>query len=107
MKKPFNTHPFNDGRKYKPFRFSPATIVNLEIEAKTNTTHIRTGEQMPRDIRAGELLIEAAARKCDIANGEYAYDSALIRKLRAMDKNELLLALHGYFDGDLVTLDEK
>lgn len=106
MKKPFNPYPLNDGKKYKKFQFSPATLINLEVEMKTGTTHI-TSEPISKDSTAAELLIEAACRKCETDRGEYCHDATLLKKIKAMDKNEILLAIHGYFDGELIVPDTR
>jgi hypothetical protein len=102
MKKRFNPYPLSDGREYKKFQFSLTTLMSLEIKTRTGTTYIPTEEPMHRDTSAAELIIEAACRKCDQVRGEYQYDSTILRKIREMDKQELLLAIHGYFDGELI-----
>mgnify|MGYP003631878371 CR=1 FL=1 len=99
MKKPFNPYPLSDGREYKPFQFSPTSLLILEIEAKTGTTHMAV--PMPKNTSAGGLLFEAALQKLD--SGEIPRDSTILRKIKEMDKQELLLAIHGYFEGELIT----
>jgi hypothetical protein len=102
MIKKFDPYPLSDGREYGKFQFSPTTLMNLEIEALTGTTYIPSEEPLPRDTSPGELIIEAACRKCDQVRGEYPTDSIILRKLREMSKQELLLAIHGYFDGEVI-----
>jgi hypothetical protein len=102
MIKKFDLYPLSDGREYGKFQFSPTTIMNLQIEALTGTTYVPSEEPLPRDTCPGELIIEAACRECDRENGEYPTDSTLLRKLRKMDKQKLLLAMHGYFDGEVI-----
>jgi hypothetical protein len=98
----FNEYPFDDHRKYKPFSFSLAVMISIEIEMKQGTTYINRSETNEPPKNAGDALINVLSNRCNTQEGEYAYDSTLIRKLREMDIGELLIAIHGMEPRDLV-----
>ncbi len=89
-----------------PFRFSPGTLMSLEIEARTGTTRMPIEyEPLPTNGRPtpGEMIIELACQRCQ----GLLYDGALMAQIRKMTMQDVLLAAHGYLDGELQTTDAK
>jgi len=89
-------------QKAKPFRYSPETQTKLETEPRRGTKYLP--KKQPSLPKGSEGLIQAAADKCNLVKEVYPTDSNLIRAIQSMDENEIILALHGYREGELFKL---
>ena len=75
--------------------------MSLEIETKTKTeTKHRERDELTRAKAPGDRVIAMAADRCR-AKSSPLHDSDILHEIRSMSVQDLLLAAHGFLDGEL------